>query len=293
MTRQSAANARSSEITAFLLSGRNGDGGWGYFAGRKSRLEPTCWAALALHSADREAPAALRRWPARDGLLLERDGGEPNYAFHGLALLTLLACGVDHDAGNAALVDGIQRVQGLTFDASPYFRQNNGLVGWSWVERTFGWVEPTAWCLLALKKWRPVAGTPVDAHRIDQAEQLLSDRVCEPGGWNYGNSNALGQQLQPYVPTTAIGLLAMQDRAGDDAVRRSLAFLESEATSERSGAALSLASMALGVHRRPFAPVRLALDEQVPVTLALGNLCTAAMASVALGGEAQAGAFRI
>ena len=31
-----------------LLDGRNADGGWGYYRGRVSRLEPTCWALLAL-----------------------------------------------------------------------------------------------------------------------------------------------------------------------------------------------------------------------------------------------------
>ena len=31
-----------------LLSGRNQDGGWPYYAGKTSRLEPTCAAFLAL-----------------------------------------------------------------------------------------------------------------------------------------------------------------------------------------------------------------------------------------------------
>ena len=34
-----------------LLETRNGDGGWGYEPGRTSRLEPTCWALLALGGA--------------------------------------------------------------------------------------------------------------------------------------------------------------------------------------------------------------------------------------------------
>ena len=71
---------------------QNADGGWGYYRGKKSRLEPTCWAALALAgTADGAAAADLQQWPSTDGLLLERAGGEPNYAFHGLALLALRA----------------------------------------------------------------------------------------------------------------------------------------------------------------------------------------------------------
>ena len=33
-------------------------------------------------------------------------------------------------------------------------RQDGSLQAWSWVDGTFSWVEPTAWCLLLLKKWR-------------------------------------------------------------------------------------------------------------------------------------------
>ena len=64
------------DIADLLVRGRNADGGWGYFAGKASRLEPTCWALLALAGRP-GAPgdaAPLRAWPARDGLLLERRG---------------------------------------------------------------------------------------------------------------------------------------------------------------------------------------------------------------------------
>ena len=37
---------------------QNPDGGWGYFPGKQSWLEPTVWAALALHG----DPAADRAW---------------------------------------------------------------------------------------------------------------------------------------------------------------------------------------------------------------------------------------
>ena len=33
----------------FLMESQNTDGGWGYFPGRRSWLEPTAWAMLALH----------------------------------------------------------------------------------------------------------------------------------------------------------------------------------------------------------------------------------------------------
>jgi hypothetical protein len=284
------------ELADLLLRARNADGGWGYYAGKKSRLEPTCWAVLALRGqAASVDAAALRTWPSAEGLLLERHDGAPNYAFHALALLTLHACGAEHASGNATLAAAMQRAQGLTFEDSPYFRQNNKLVGWSWVAGTFGWVEPTAWCLLALKKWARVPGALADAGRIDQAERLLLDRICKPAGWNYGNSNALGQDLQPYVPTTAVAMLAMQDRQSDPAIERSVQFLEEQALSERSGSSLSLAAQALAVYQRPetAAAVRTALLEQLPVTMALGNHAVLASALCALQPDEANVAFRL
>ena len=249
---------------------------------------------LALHDAKSPdlAARALREWPSRDGLLLERRDGDPNYGFQGIALLTLMACGVDHVTGNAALVAGIQRVQGITTENTPIFRQDNTLVGWSWIPNTFGWVEPTAWCLLALKRVRS-AGAAIDRTRIDQAEKLILDRTCKAGGWNYGNSNVLGQELQPYVSTTAIALLAMQDRAAEPSVQRSLIYLEQQGLSERSGLSMALAALALRLHGRDTDAIGNALIQQLPVTTALENTAAVAAALYSLQPDRGYGAFRI
>jgi hypothetical protein len=67
-----------SEIREALRLRVNQDGGWGYYEGHASRLEPTCWALLGLHAAsaiDASAVSAsaelFRRWQREDGLLLE------------------------------------------------------------------------------------------------------------------------------------------------------------------------------------------------------------------------------
>jgi hypothetical protein len=264
-----------------LLAGRNADGGWGYYAGKASRLEPTCWALIAL-GADARPFDILRRWPSRGGLLLEHRGGEPNFGFHGVALLAVRALDVQHDAGNNALLAAVQRVKGDALEQNSAMRQNNALQGWSWIPNTFSWVEPTAWCLLALKKWSRVAGSVVDGSRVDVAERLLVDRCCATGGWNYGNSNVNGQQLKAFVPTTAIALLAMQDRTAYPAVERSRDYLERQATTERSGLALSLALLVLTAYHRATGSVRQALEEQIPTTLSLGNQLSAALTLCAL-----------
>jgi len=273
------------DLTKLLTAGRNADGGWGYYRHKISRLEPTCWAVLALTSARNNGAAAgkaLRQWPSRDGLLLERAGGEPNYGFHGLALLALHAAALEHRDGNRALLDGLQRVKGLAFERSPINRQDNSIQAWSWIDDTFSWVEPTAWCLLALKTCAKPWDARIDPIRIRDAERLLVDRSCRDGGWNYGNSNMLGKELVPYVPTTALALLALRDRGSEPLVKQGLEFLEGHSTSERSAMALGLATRALRAYGHDTTAVRAALLEQLPITVALGNQAAAAAALYAL-----------
>jgi len=276
----SADTVNLAVLREFLLRVRNADGGWGYQPGKSSRLEPTCWAALALGST--LAPNALEQWPSVDGLLLERRGGTPNYAFQGLALIVLRAQHLEHAAGNRTLLAALQRVKGDALPASTINRQDNSLQAWSWIDGTFSWVEPTAWCLLALKQWSDVPGAVGDRDRIVVAERMLVDRCCAEGGWNYGNANMLGQELKPFVPTTALTLLSLQDRQSLPAVGRSVAFLEREGTSERSGTALALALMALRAYGRATPAVRDALVAQLPTTLDLGKVAAAAMSLYAL-----------
>jgi hypothetical protein len=282
-------------LATSLLRGQNPDGGWGYYPEKSSRLEPTAWATLALRDvADTtRASAALRQWPSKDGLLLERAGGEPNYAFHALALLVLRAYRLEHSAGNAALLSGLQRVKGMAFGPSRSSRQDNSLQGWSWIADTFSWVEPTAWCLISLKKWAQEPGKRVDSVRLDEAERLLIDRSCAGGGWNYGNSNVLGQQLRPYVPTTAVGLLAMQDRRDHAVFERSLNYLEINAISERTGSALALALFALRACGRRHGAVQAALSEQLSITLELANQASIAMSLCALNSDQTHAAFTL
>jgi hypothetical protein len=267
-------------LREFLLGARNADGGWGYQAGKASRLEPTCWASLALGST--VAHTVLEQWPCTDGLLLERHGGAPNYGFHGQALIVLRALNLEHAAGNRTLLAALQRVKGTAWAASTINRQDNSLQAWSWIDGTFSWVEPTAWCLLAQKQWSAVPGAVGDRTRIVVAEHMLVDRCCVAGGWNYGNANMLGQDLKPFVPTTALTLLSLQDRQSLPEVIRSVAFLEREATSERSGMALALALMALRAYDRSTEAVRDTLVSVLPATLNLGKIASAAMSLYAL-----------
>ena len=86
--------------------------------------------------------------------------------------------------------------------------------------------------------------------RIRDGESVLRDRVCAGGGWNYGNSNVFNKNLPAYIPTTAIALLALQDRQDEAFVRDSLTYLEKHAVEHPSTRALALSTLALRRHNR-------------------------------------------
>jgi hypothetical protein len=280
--------ATAADLKQVLLQSRNKDGGWGYYGGKASRLEPTCWALLALGSAVDDA--VLRNWPLKDGLLIDPNSPTPNFGFHGLALLTLLARGVEHVASNRRLISAIERSKGVKLADREALRQRNDLQAWSWTEGTFSWIEPTAWCLIALKKARFLS-LAVDATRVNDGDLVLFDRCCQRGGWNYGNSNVLGKELAPYVSTTALGLLALQDHRSHKAVAASVQLLQDEWRTETSGLALGLSAIAMrrfGLQREG---VFAALDHSAATILTLGNIHVTGVALYALVGEHDAFAY--
>ncbi len=285
-----------------LLSAANADGGWGYYPGKASRLEPTCWALLALLPNDPTSSARLsahrdflQRSRREDGLFVEAAiSGEhrPNLGFNALAAILLDR----HDLGMKVapdfVVSALVQHKGVKLAQSSINRQDNALQGWGWIDETFTWVEPTSWCLLALKK---ASSRSNEARaRIQEAERVLIDRCCDAGGWNYGNSNMLGQTLHPYVSTTATGLLAMQDRRQEPCIVRSLAFLTQHRVAEQSAMALGLTLIALRVFDLPRDDVQERLLAQWDRTAFLGNAHLTALALYALAGESQGGeAFRV
>ena len=236
-------------MSTILRGARNSDGGWAYHPGKRSRIEPTSWALLALAQADAHVSSleVLRRWPRNDNWLIDIPGAPPNHAFNAIAGLTLLPS--DLTAGVAeTIVRSLIAAKGIQLRHDPAIRQDNTLQAWSWVESTFSWVEPTAWSVLLLKQ-RLLRGSYPDAlERVRVGELMLKDRACPGGGWNYGNSNVYGTDLLPYVPTTALALLALQDQQNDPVVVRGLETLQREILSEPSTVALSLAIICLRVY---------------------------------------------
>lgn len=275
-------------------------GGWGYYAGKGSRLEPTCWALLALRgaSADGSADIAgvsqphisyLTSLSSDDGLLVETEPSLANVTANALALITLRALG---GAAAGGTIDRLQaalvELKGVrATEADP--RQDNSLQGWPWVRDTFSWVEPTAWALLALKLNTRSPASAAAVARQSEAERLLLNRVCVGGGWNYGNASTLGQDLRAYAPTTAVALLALQDRRSTAAVQESLTMLVEHQTSERGAMTLALVSICLNIFGLSTDAVDTALMDAAERSESSGNLLATAMALFALSFEHHRG----
>lgn len=267
-----------------LLHARNADGGWAYGQGRKSRLEPTCWALWALEESHPDAadPAVLLRWPRKDGFPIDVPGAPANYAIGALAGLTLLT-----DASTAAhaqpIIARLVEARGIRTTPTPLIEQDHDLQAWSWVDGTASWVEPTAWALLLLKRARRMA-PPAALERIQTGERMLVDRACKHGGWNYGNKRVFHQDLWAYVPTTALALLALQDRRHEPVVASALEQLRVDVQSERSVLALALSLIAFRVYGLAHGDLEAALlrrfdetpgDERAQSLMAVAVLCCA------------------
>ena len=118
--------------------------------------------------------------------------------------------------------------------------------------------------------------------RLSEAEAMILDRVCEGGGWNYGNAAVLGQDLRPYVPTTALAVMAMQDRREHPAITSSISWLRAHAVTEQATMALSLATLGLQLARESPEIPRAELLRHAQSTRDFGNAHLMAMALYAL-----------
>jgi hypothetical protein len=185
----------SMDAAAALLACRAADGGYGVAAGAPSEPESTALASLALADAD------ARSW-------LERAQVDGAVVFHaGTVVRDLTAVSVLALPSGASRADALSHLEGAQaplMPDSPEVPHDPSTRGWSWTTDTFGWVEPTSWATVALRKYRPGSAA------IDDGLAVLADRECVGGGWNYGNAEAFGVELPPFAQTTAAALLALQ-----------------------------------------------------------------------------------
>jgi hypothetical protein len=211
-----------------LRARRNPDGGVGSVPGGASEPEATALVALALDD------DGARTWLADQ---VDEDGRVCLVAGAAASDRTALAALAMHPgAEQEAALDHV--VTTVANDIDP----NASPRGWPWTLGAYGWVEPTAWGVLALRTLRPSATA-----RIDDGLEMLRQRECAGGGWNYGTRTVNGVNLQPYVQTTSVALLGINGRDAA-AVARGTRVLRSRWRAEASGLlSLATATVALEV----------------------------------------------
>jgi hypothetical protein len=207
-----------------LRSVQNSDGGWGYFAGKESWLEPTAYAAMALLG----EPASDRAWKLLSSWQLPDGSWKPSenvgISSWGTSLCVTLAMarnewgtqtrqGVDWLLGSSGAES--RWVNVLASKVGFLSAEHNlSLKAWPWKPDTSGWVEPTAHALVALKRASTKWASSELNQRVRMGEAQLMDVRCRDGGWNYGSPAALGVDLPAYPETTALALLGLQQQRG-------------------------------------------------------------------------------
>ena len=293
------------ESVSLLLENQNPDGGWGAVAGKGSNVEATALALLALHSLASGSAGPLvekaKRWLANSQ---NPDGSWPlNDATRGpswctaLAMIALSEFMDEKDrmvkAGSWVVEQqgskpGIlaQLILMLSFQKRAV-HLNEDLVGWSWTPNSFSWVEPTSYFLLALKKMKSTHAGQAFQERIVQGELLIYDRMCEQGGWNYGNAAVYGDALWPYPDVTAIALIALQDRRDRKENQMSLRALSEMMQTTDSGLALAWSLICFSVYGRDESALRKRLEERFGKTKFLGETKAIALGILASGNGAR------
>lgn len=251
---------------------RAGAGGFAPAPGGDAEPEPTALAALALD--DDAARGWLVDHQRSDGGFIVGPEGLRNDIATPLAAMALQ--GQPRERALDYLVG--HRAQAIGFDER--FPHDPETRGWGWTSLTFGWVEPTARAVHALKLLRPAAP------EIGDGLAVLADRECSGGGWNYGNAEVLGRRLEAFLQTTAAGLIAVHD--GPPELRdRAVAVVEALWPAEPGGLGWAMSAVALQLAGRDAGALLEALDALVEETGLLHDGVALAWAAVALGDRWQ------
>jgi hypothetical protein len=247
-----------------ILKKQLSDGGWGFGTNRQWATEPTCFALLALKlqpSSVYEPGVRLLlscqnangSWPA-----LADDDMDGSWVT-ALAVLTLMRLttgwnAVDRGIGWLLKTQGreshwMMRWRYRLIDRNVKF--NPDKYGWPWTPGSSSWVVPTAYALIALRKYFACCMPETVNQRVRRGAEMLFDRACPGGGWNAGNGFAFGVLLTPHPDVTALALIALHPQNYHPFVRASLDWLLSQVPEVSSLYSLSWIGIALAAFGLP------------------------------------------
>jgi hypothetical protein len=226
------------------------DGGWPYYRGQSAAAEPTLLAALALSvsGAPAESTEPPLQWIERQQNPDGSVGIGPGHRNQGVWLTPLAAIVLHHfglDAGGKRALDFVLSFRSVTGPKSPRLRQDDTLPGWPWVPGTSGWVEPTAWSLIALSLF-DLGGHP----RAKEGVRFLLDRQIPSGGWNYGTPALDGKEQLPFWDTTGLALAALRGHTDTAQIGSSLELMDKNQGKIESLSGLCWAVLGLESHAR-------------------------------------------
>lgn len=233
---------------------QNADGAFGYRPGNKSAAEPTILALAA-------------------GLVPDLDWVSKNC--DGYAALLLPAIAYDeYPALCTSFLDEIEEQEAKKTPATDF---DGSIPGWGWVAQTAAWVEPTSYGVLSLSK------SNRGSKRVSQGRELLTDRQCEDGGWNYGNPRVTGVELAGQLVPSGWAVMALE---ASDVSKAGLAFMNL-ALKTPSTLALSLGALARARHGLDGGGFLAPLAARITDTGVRGRLDLTTMAVAALSAHIE------
>ncbi len=207
------AKADPGRAAAALLAAQNRDGGWGYGAGGESWTEPTAYAILGLRAHGdssggvEQGVAWLKKTQRPEGGWAPNPGVEVSTWVTALALLVLrdnpraLGWLMDQSGRESGI---LERIRMWMLGARPDLDSSHR--GWPWFPGASAWVAPTAFSILALRRYDSAPAK----ERLAAGREYLLSRMCGDGGWNHGSTRALGYEASSYPETTGLALLALR-----------------------------------------------------------------------------------
>lgn len=230
-----------------LLSRRTSDGGFAEIPGGDYRPDATAWVILCLESFQThpEIVAGARAKLATAQLPNGSIPLAPDYpeAFWPTAPAAMALHGDPQFSGiHDKAIDFLLATSGqqILKDSDSPIGHDSTIPGWSWIDQTHSWIEPTAMAIRALT----MAGK-TENERVRDGIRLLLDRQLPSGGWNCGATTIYGKVLNSTPTSTGLALWSLTGLTDQKQVDNSLNLLQQQLT--RLNTPLSLGWALLGL----------------------------------------------